>query len=111
MGPNPGLYREMAVPFPSEAAANGAMARFFEEVGELRKKHKITDVYFVVGGSVATDDPEYPESQFMAPMMYGNQLNAEPLLAYALGFEQRKRQERIGTLLSQGVTKDGKRQG
>lgn len=98
--PNPELFRKMSEPFESVEEANKAIVAFFEEVGELRKKHGLENVYFIISGTWKTEEGE---GQFIVPQMYGNPLMAESLTAFAYGREQCERQERIGELLAKGI--------
>jgi hypothetical protein len=103
MSANPKLYREME-PFESVELAQRASDAFFEELAELRKKHKITDVLAVCKFSYNAASGE--ESEAITMSSWGNAMNIETLAAYALGMIQAERQERIGALLK---VKRGKR--
>ena len=58
---NPKLYRELSEPFPSSEAAEAAYNAFLEELYELRKKHKIANVNFVLGISYVGAEGEEGE--------------------------------------------------
>ena len=108
---DPENYRQLSQPFESLDAADKAVQSFFSEVSELRKKHKITNLYLIVGSSVTTDTGE-PE--FLTTRHFGDSLKRESMVAYAFGQEQSERQELIGKLLSgkgivhRGPKKEGK---
>lgn len=107
---NPKLFREMSVPFASAEAANQAVEAFYVELGELRKKHKLTNVYTVINASYATTDPEDDEAEFFTSSMFGDFLRAESLVAWALGREQAHRQEMIAHIAKVAI-KDARQQG
>jgi len=83
---NPKLYRELSVPFESAEAANAALTAFYEEVRELRKKHKITDLHLIcqVSANFKDDDGE-DEGQLMAVCHFGSELMIEGMTGYAFG--------------------------
>ena len=81
-------YRKMLEPFESTEKANDAMASFFNDLYELRNKHKIPDVHVVVQiGYVIEDD----ESSAFAAMHIGDEINAEKMTAYAFSQAQVRR--------------------
>lgn len=91
-------YYNMSEPFNGEKEANEAVGKFFEELGELRKKHKIRDVLVVLYDSVKYDDGNCGE--FMCTGNYGNQINCLPMAAYLYGQEQSEHVERINKMVS-----------
>lgn len=90
-------YHAMAIPFESEEEANKAVASFFEELGELRKKYKIRDLLVIIYGSTKNGDSE---GEFMNSMGFGNSLNQLPMAAFAYGKEKQEHSEIISKLLS-----------
>jgi hypothetical protein len=100
MGPNPELFRKMAEPFPSAEAADAAFQAFAEELGALREKHKVTNVQFVMHASYRT--PEGGELQLMNMGHYGDSLTAEPMAAYAFGYEQGRREQMVAQFQAAG---------
>ncbi len=98
--PNPKLYREMSKPFSSMQEANAALQAFMDELGELRKKHKLPDVYFCVRISYEKDGEELPA---MTHGGYGDSLEHESMLAFAIGQVQSDRQEMISDLMKRGM--------
>lgn len=107
MPANPGLFRELNVPFESTEKANEVFNAFFKDVGELREKHKLPNVYMICVVTTKNEDGE--ESQGFVNAMYGDQTLGEMMTAWALGQEQVLRQERVMSLLSKGLKK-GKRE-
>lgn len=96
---NPGLYREMSAPFASADEANTALSAFYEDLYELRRKHRMTDVLCIVQVNVALEGDEAP---MMSRMHIGNSLNALPLSAYAYGAESSENEQRIAYMLAKG---------
>lgn len=91
---SPENYHEVSKPFESVEAAAKAIDDFFEEFYELRNKHRISDVYAIA--RVLT-----PDGERTARMMAGNEYYAETLTAWAFGFEQSQRQERIWRIIDE----------
>ncbi len=99
--PNPKLYREMSEPHPSVEAVNQALRAFFDEFGELRKKHKLRDVIAVVNTSYLKEDGE--ECDGGSWFGYGSSLNHEMMLAHTLGVVQTDRQELLASVMAKGI--------
>lgn len=95
---SPETYREMSKPHASLEEANKEITAFEEAVFELRKKHKIADVYIVISDSMINEEGK--EGQFFLTFQMGDALKSEGMLAYALGRAQKERQERIGEILA-----------
>lgn len=105
---DPALYREMSIPHASSEALNEALQKFFDEIGELRKKHKMRDVFICVQcGYVAQDGTE--EIDAAAHHGMGDSARHEALLAFALGQVQGERQEIIARYMARGIKKTGRR--
>lgn len=103
MPDNPKRYRAMSEPFPSSDAAEEAIKGFFEEAELLRVKHRLRDVYIIIGGTVMYGDDE---GGFITSGMIGDTGNAESMAAWALGHESAARQTRIAKILgSHGAIK------
>jgi hypothetical protein len=96
---DPENYYQMSEPFESSQQADEALSNFFKELGELRKKHKMRDVFVVVFDSTKYEDGIIGE--FMTTHQYGSSLNGLPMTAYAYGQEQATHKERINKLLTQ----------
>lgn len=95
---DPENYYKMSAPFESADACNEAIAKFHEELAELRKKHKIRDVLTVLYGSVRYEDGKVAE--FMQHSTLGSTANAPLMAAYVFGQEQAISRERINKLIS-----------
>ena len=65
---------------------------FFDELYDLRNKHKIADVYVVARLNVTSSDGEGP---ITTCMHCGSDLEREGMAAFALGFERSQRADRI----------------
>jgi hypothetical protein len=102
MSQNQKLFREMSEPFENAEVANKAINEFFEELGELRKKHKMTNVHTIVAGSFTASDGD--ESEWMTSCHYGDSMKAEMMAVWSYGQEAVKRQETFGHLMK-GVMK------
>lgn len=78
------------------AEAESRLKAFIEELYELRNKRKITAVYIVARVNVKTDDGKGP---ITTCWHCGSELEREGMAAFALGFEQRHRKERVLRLM------------
>ena len=94
---NPSLYRELSKPFPTKEAANAALVAFQEELGELRKKHRLADVTVVVSVSITYPDGE--EGDAMIVGGYGSTTKRESMLAYAYGKERAENEAALAKML------------
>ena len=101
------LFRTLNVPFESQEAASKAADAFFEDLGKLREKHEIANVYVITLVSFTSSEGERLETSTAG--MYGDQFRAEELAAYALGHEQARRQERIASIVAGTAMKAGPR--
>jgi len=95
---DPENYYKMSEPFESPDAANEALSKFHEELGKLRKKHKITDVLIVTHGSIRYEDGKV--GHFMNHSAYGSSRNQESMAAYVYGQTQAEHRELINKLLA-----------
>lgn len=95
MSSNPKLYRELSVPFETAEEAQAIFSAFFEELGELRKKHGFQNVHVIVMDNFL-DNGE--ESAFITNGHYGSMAQAEAMTAWALGIEHSSREALIGQL-------------
>ena len=91
-------YLKMSEPHESFDAAKDALAKFYEELGELRRKHKIRDLLCVVYDGYKNEDGNIGE--IMHHTAYGNSLNPVVMAAYVYGQEKNERDEMMGKLLS-----------
>lgn len=101
MKADPATYRKLSEPFESADAAQKAIEAFAEELAQLRKKHHLPNVTVVLKVNVITSDGEEGEIQTYAHL--GDWIEAEPMLAWAFGQQQARRQESIAALLKSGV--------
>ena len=92
---NPEIYRECCTPKPPEQAQADWEA-FCQAVYELRVKHQIPDLCLVARMVL-----QYPEGegQAMTIAHFGDELQAEPMTAWAFGHEQAERQQRIARVV------------
>ena len=107
---NPDLYRELSAPFESIDEANKNFTEFQDQLYELRKKHRIADLLFVAQVPVKYDDGE--QGTPIVVGMFGDETKMEAITAYALGYAQSQRQERIARIMgesSRGVKNAQKR--
>ncbi len=95
---DPKLYREMSEPFKTPDEANAAIKAFFDDLGDIRKKHGLRDVLCVIQGSCIY--PDQGEGEFITTAMHGSEDEAEPMAAYALGLHEAERRERINKIRS-----------
>ena len=95
---DPENYYKMAEPFENEEKANEALAGFYKDFSELRKKYKIRDVLIVTSDSIKNKDGEVGE--FMQHSSYGNSLNTISLAAYAFGHAKAEMIEKQSKLLA-----------
>jgi hypothetical protein len=96
MSADPKLYRQMQVPFASREEATKASTAFIEELAELRKKHRIRDITYIMMFGYDSDEGE---SDAILSGSIGDAGKAETMLAFALGQVQTQRQNHIGSLL------------
>ena len=95
---NPALYREMSQPHEDATTANEAVSAFLREVGESRKRHRITSAYVTV--AINYVDSEGTEIGGMTSAGWGDGLRFESMCAYALGTEAAARRELVNKLAS-----------
>lgn len=105
-------YREMAKPFESPDAANKAVEAFFVDLGEIRRKHKITDILCVIGGSCIypkSEESDETDGLFITEHSYGATVMREILAAWVLGRVQSQHREIVAKMLSEGGEKRKKK--
>lgn len=100
------LYRAMSEPFPDVEAANAALGAFFEELYELRRKHRIADVLAVVQFSVVEDERE---SARIIHLQIGDQLRAAAMAAFAFGACEAEHEALIGEIVAGAKRRAGAR--
>lgn len=97
---NPARYRDLSKPFENYDVANKALSAFYDELSELRQKHKIANVYVILKVNAVGEDGE--EGEALSSMHMGSGLEAESLCAWAYGREQSRREQAIAALLKDG---------
>ena len=105
MDPNPKLFRELSEPI-ANAELQTALQAFYEEVGQLREKLRIQNVYCVVNSAMITAEGE--ESEFMTSFQYGDALRGQSMVAWAYGYEQAAREETILDIMRLGKKRAGR---
>ncbi len=94
---NTKLYLELCLPKESVDKANADVAEFFRELRELREKYGLPDVLCIISCFVYYGS----EVGHVTTLTHnGNELEAEPMLAYALGSVQAERRARINQALA-----------
>lgn len=97
--PNPNLYSHLALAIPPDVA-NKRLQDFFEDLGEIRKKHSIPDVHCIVQQKLETESGEAPG---LCSMHYGDERNALSMTSYAMGHAQGQNQKFVLAARSQGL--------
>jgi len=91
------LYAEMSIPFADGDAANKALEAFYNEVYELRKKHRLANVLIVA------QDAIHGSGRFMSNTHFGSETEKESMAAWLLGKVQAERQDIIRRAMEQGM--------
>lgn len=94
---DPENYYKLSAPYESEDAADEAISKFYEELGELRKKHKIPDLLIVIKATVRHKDGKV--GQMMGQYAYGSTLDHLAMAAYVYGQLQAEHKELINKLI------------
>ena len=89
---NPELYEEMNAPYPSDEEAKAALDAFFEEMVEVRKRHRIGNVVCIASAQ-APDDATFSTYGHCGDSRY-----IVPLLMHALKSERVKRAEPLARI-------------
>lgn len=93
---DPENYSKMVVPFESTEEANEALRCFYDDLAEIRKKHRIADIHAILKISVRHGDDV---CQAMSAVHFGNSSDGEMMCAWALGEEMAERRATIQKLL------------
>ncbi len=93
---DPQNYRTLNVAAPI-ATVEQRINDFYEEFYTLRNKYQLPNVYVIVRANVLYEGGE--EGVVTSRLMAGFEANAEEMTAWALGYEQSQRQERIARIL------------
>lgn len=97
---SPDNYRELSKPFKSQEEADAAIHAFWDELYELRNKHRIPDLTVVLCANVKPEDED--EGTVMLESHMGDELKRETMLAWAFGRAQADRQGNIARLIGKG---------
>jgi len=89
-------YRQASEPHSTRADAEAAAKAFYDDLAELRVKHRIRDVLVVYSVSFEENDQELSSFGLTG---FGNQTLWESMAAFAYGSEKRSRETRIAELL------------
>ena len=84
---DPKLYREMSQPHASRKAAADAADAFFDDLREIRKKHRIADVAAVI--QIPYAEADGAERHVLITTHNGHVANNLPMLAQAFGAAKR----------------------
>lgn len=90
-------YRKLSEPMATSQEADAALEAFWEELYELRNKHRITDVSIVFRVNYLADDGQ--EASVTSTAHYGDVNNHEAMMAFGLGQAAAERQERVGKMI------------
>lgn len=100
--PDPALYRDLSAPFASPEDAQAALAAFWADVQEARKRHRLADVVVVVQVPVRFGEEEGVSASVSH---LGNWQNKEAMLARALGDASAEREALLAVLAAGGGRK------
>lgn len=92
-------YREMSEPFLSAEKANENIQAFYEEVGRLRKKYKLPDVYVIIQMNYINQ--EGSEGRAVTTAHFGNSAEAATMCAWAYGREKSIQQMRLDAIVAE----------
>lgn len=90
-------YRNMSEPFTNRIVAKERIVQFLEDVGELRKKHRIADVLVSARVLVVEGDKE---GAVTTHVHFGDASNAALMAATILGREEAAREQLIADLVT-----------
>ena len=88
----------MDVPFEDAEKTNEAIAAFFKDLEEIRKKHKIANVHCIVQGKCMY---ESEEGTWINSIHLGDSLKALSMTAWAYGLQDADHRELINKIVSQ----------
>jgi hypothetical protein len=98
---DPALYAELSKPFPSREEADAALTAFQADMQELRKRHRIGNLYLVT--LVHFQMPGGKEDAVIGYAALGDDRYALPLVAYAYGREKATQKALEDEALAQGA--------
>lgn len=93
-------YSKLALAVPPDAA-NARMNAFFKDLGELREKHGLPDVFVIVRQNIETHNGG--EAPGLCSIHYGDQSQILQMVSYALGFATGEHQKFVLEARSQGM--------
>lgn len=102
---DPETYALMAKPFESKEKLDAAVEAFSAELRELRKKHKMTDVYVIIANSCA-EGGEEDAGEYTHVLHCGSSARSLMLVASAFGMEKEKYDRMIATLTKRSRSAD-----
>lgn len=94
----PDLFRRMAEPHESHDQCCDALNAFHADLRVLREKHKMANLFVVVGDSYRDDDGEPVD--IVVTMTCGDMNRMEMLAAYGFGKMQADREATVARALS-----------
>lgn len=86
---DPEQYRKCSVPFETAEEANAAVQAFWEDMYELRCKHNLANISFVIGDSIADS------GEFFVCNHIGNSIMYEGMAALMFGQASAERQASV----------------
>lgn len=96
---DPKTFALCAVPHRDKAAGEAAANAFLEELRELRKKHRIKNLYTVIEVDALVDGEAVP---FTLSQFCGDSTAALPMVARAYGMERERHETLIAKLIQHG---------
>jgi hypothetical protein len=86
---DPNQYKKCSIPFATAEEANAAVQAFWDDVYELRCKHNLANVSFVIGDSIADS------GEFFVCNHIGNSVMYEGMAALMFGQASANRQAAV----------------
>lgn len=93
---NPERYARLSVPVDRDTA-NENLEKFHKELGELREKYAIPDLFIVARANVKYEDKV---GEYITSFHYGDPLKAEALAAFGFGEAKQEHREIINRLIA-----------
>jgi hypothetical protein len=94
---DPDQYRKCSAPFATAEEANAAVQAFWEDVYELRCKHNLANISFVIGDTIADS------GEFFVCNHIGTSIMWEGMAALMYGQASAARQAAVRAMLSEGA--------
>ena len=89
-------YLELSLPFEDTSQANAALEAFYEELGQLRKKHRLPDVHVIVLMNI---DHGGHLGNALSSAHFGNSAEAAGMCAWSYGKERAQQQAHLEKLM------------